>query len=168
MFDSLENLNANDGEQSPLAKLHEISPPPDISWLPQTIGWQLILLCLLAYGLYRIYLKYDKWLKNAYRREALKYLDSLNNKSVDISQIPVIIKRTALYGFDRKEVSDLSGSDWEQWLDKNCDGVSFSDKLEGVLSYLAYSPNPSLDNEKLAELKTQVSYWITNHGGHYG
>ncbi|MEW6996207.1 DUF4381 domain-containing protein [Colwelliaceae bacterium BS250] len=168
MFDSLENLNAASSEQSPLAKLHEISPPEDISWLPQTLGWQLILLCIVAYSLYRVYLMYDKWLKNAYRREAISYLNSLGSEPADIVQIPVIIKRAALYGFNREEVAQLGGKDWESWLDKNCHGVSFSSQLTGVLSHLAYSPKPSISKEQLDELKSQVSTWVSNHGGHYG
>ena len=167
MLDTLENLNSASGDQSPLSKLHEISPPEDISWLPQTLGWQLILLGLVAYGLYRTYLIYDKWLKNAYRRESVKYLNSLGSEPSDIVQIPVIIKGAALYGFDREEVSQLGGKDWENWLDKNCAGVSFSGKLTGVLSQLAYSPKPSISKEQLDELKSQVSTWVSNHGGHY-
>lgn len=168
MFDTLENLNAAGAEQSPLSKLHEITPPEDISWLPQTLGWQLILLGLVAFALYRTYLIYDKWLKNAYRREAVSYLNSLGSSPLDIVQIPVIIKRVALYGFDREEVSQLGGKEWEHWLDKNCAGVNFSGKLSGVLSQLAYSPKPSINKEQLDELKSQVATWVSKHGGHHG
>lgn len=168
MFDSIENLNAASSQQSPLSKLHEIPVPKDISWLPQTLGWQLILLSVVGYGLYKVYLAYDKWLKNAYRREAVNYLNSLGSEPADLIQIPVIIKRAALYGFNRAEVSQLGGKDWENWLDKQCSGVNFSGQLTGVLSHLAYSPKPTISKAQLAELKTQVTTWVNNHRGHYG
>jgi hypothetical protein len=151
-----------------LSSMHEIATPTDIDWWPQTLGWQLLLLLAFAYLLYRLYLIIGKYISNAYRRAAMIELMSCSDKATDLEQVCKILRRTALYAFDRKQVAPLVGKDWEHWLDQQCKGTDFSGKHQGILSQLAYAPQASIESEKLAAFKSQVVFWVKNHRGNYG
>lgn len=156
-----------------LSSLHEISAPTDIDWMPQTLGWQLLLLLAFCYLLYRLYLRVDKYISNAYRRAAMVELTACADSPEDYERISKILRRTALYAFDRQQVAPLIGTEWESWLDKQCKGTDFSGEFTGVLSQLAYAPH-SVDTQsagsqaKLSSFKSQVTLWVKQHRGHYG
>lgn len=156
-----------------LASMHEISAPADINWMPQTLGWQLLLFLVCCYLLYRLYLRVDKYMSNAYRRAAIIELSACANSAQDYERISKILRRTALYAFDRKQVAPLIGADWEVWLDKQCKGTDFSGEFKGLLSQLAYAPHSAnnqstITQDKLSSFKSHVILWVKHHRGHYG
>jgi hypothetical protein len=156
-----------------LSTLHEIAAPADINWWPQTLGWQLLMLLVICYLLYRVYLRVDNYISNAYRRAAMIELMACADEAEDYEQISKILRRTALYAFDRKQVAPLIGSDWESWLDLQCKGCDFSGEFKGMLSQLAYAPSSILSqstmtSEKLSSFKSHIIFWVKNHRGIYG
>lgn len=155
-------------QSNPLLKgFSEVAAPADISWLPQTLGWQIILLLIISYLLYRVYLIAKRYIGNAYRRGALLQLVQLGDDVADIQKIPQLLRRTALYAFDRELVTPLIGSDWELWLDNQCPGAQFTKNCPGILNQLAYAPELNLEPSKLLIFKQQVAHWITNHRGQH-
>ena len=150
-----------------LSSLNEISAPTQISWFPQTLGWQLLFLLFFCYLLYRIYLLIKKYVGNAYRRAAHYEMQLISTEPDNLKKIPLILRRTALYAYPRKLVSPQIGNDWEQWLDQECHGCDFSTQHSGVLSELAYAKQPKLSEEQIQALKSQVMLWIKSHRGEH-
>lgn len=144
-----------------LTMLHEISMPDAINWMPQTLGWKALLLFLFTWLCYRVYLLRKRYLLNEYRRDAVLKISALDEKS--ITDLPKILKFVALHAYKRKDVSPITGTKWEQWLDEQCKKTDFSGELNGVLSRLAYESSPKLTTEELKELKAQTIYWIKHH-----
>ena len=150
-----------------LENIVETTAPENISWFPQTLGWK-ILACVIFFTIIKqLYLAYKKYKRNAYRREALAWLAQYQNKN-DLTfyqQLPVLLRKIAISAFDRTEISQLSGNEWEQWLDEHCSKCNFSTRCPNALHHLAYSPiEPStVQNEQHQEVLRQVTLWIKFH-----
>lgn len=144
----------------------EISRPPEISWFPETLGWQILLFLFVLFILYRVYLIFKRYMDNAYRRWASEQLSQLTDSSEDIQKLPVLLKKTALYAYKRADVADLTGQAWEAWLDQECQKTSFSKApISGVLNSISYNPTAGLSTEQFSQLKQQVNQWIRSHKG---
>ncbi|TRX54936.1 DUF4381 domain-containing protein [Thalassomonas sp. M1454] len=155
-------------QANPLLKgFSEVAAPAEVSWLPQTLGWQLVLLLIVSYLLYRVYLIAKRYIANAYRRAALVKLLQLGDEATDVQKIPQLLRRTALYAYDRELVTPLIGNDWEQWLDQECKGATFAANCPGILNQLAYAPDIAIEPSKLVVFKQQVAHWIKNHRGQH-
>jgi hypothetical protein len=151
-----------------LEQLSETPPPLEVSWLPQTSGWVLMLLLLIAVLVYRCSLALRHTIRNAYRRAALTQLDTLTGEDSDYQKLPQLIRKTALYGFDREDITPLTGTAWEHWLDEQCPGSLFSSsQYSGLINQLAFAPDLPLESQQLSALKEQVSFWIKHHRGRY-
>lgn len=137
----------------------EVQPPPDISWMPQTMGWAIVAALLGAPLLYAVYLAVRRYHRNAYRREALEELSNLDAQK-DYHLLPRLLRRTALSAYPRDQVAALSGLEWETWLDQKCPGCQFASAYRGQLSKLAYARKRHLDASALCQ---QVSLWIKKH-----
>lgn len=148
-----------------LSGLIEVTPPADISWYPQTIGWLILLFAFSLWVLYLLYHKYQKYISNTYRRKALIELNKLIVKPDMHDAIPVLLKRTALYAYRRKQVASLTNSDWEVWLDEQCEQCRFSTTHNSQLSLLAYGHHHDLSKQTIDDLYQQIAIWIRFHKG---
>ena len=105
-------------------------------------------------------------MNNAYRRWAHQQLSLLTDSSDDILKLPVLLKKTAIYAYKRKDVAELIGHDWELWLDSECSQTEFSKSPNsGLLSEISYSQSPKLSSQQFAGLKQQIGDWIKYHKG---
>ncbi len=143
--------------------LAETPAPERVSWLPETTGWLFLAALFAAWLLYRLYRWYKGYLADAYRRAALVELDKLQHGPDQQRMLPALLKRTALYAYERREVSRLTGYDWERWLDQQCPGCRFSTQFQGMLGQLAYRPDTALNDELFTGLRRQVATWIKQH-----
>lgn len=150
-----------------LSSLHEINAPDAINWWPQTLGWQLILLLICVYLLYRVGLVLRRYNHNAYRRGAQAELMKLSDDSANLALMPQILRSTALYAFERNQVAPVIGHKWEQWLDQQCKGADFSGQYQGLLDQLTYSAQPKISTEQLNAFKLHILFWIKHHRGKY-
>mgnify|MGYP000644993768 CR=1 FL=1 len=150
-----------------LEKLVETQAPESISWLPQTLGWKLlagIALLLLIRKSYRLYQDYQR---NTYRREALAWLKQCQQTDgFDLyMQLPSLLRKTALNAYKRTEITQLTGIQWEQWLDRQCQQTSFSTSCPNVLHQLSYKPINLEDvhTDQYQVLLEQIRLWIKHH-----
>ncbi len=107
----------------------EAVSPEDISWLPQTIGWQILGLALLLLGLYRGWQGLRRWYRNRYRREAtakLKAWQQQPDGALLAEDVNRLLKLTALAAFPREQVAGLYGRDWVEFLNAQCPGAPFA------------------------------------------
>lgn len=173
-----------------LENIVETKAPDTISFLPQTIAWQLLFILLVLLIIKKSYQSWKNHQANAYRREALSWLSkcSLSNED-DVRQLPALLRKTALLACEvnnsnhlteydelvitrRDEVTQLYGNAWATWLDEQCTKTKFSHQAdalssEKLLNKLAYIPNIDLLDDKFNQalklLCQQITLWIKYH-----
>jgi hypothetical protein len=151
-----------------LKEFIETQQPEMVSLFPQTTGWLIIGLILLIALFNKIIFAIKLYQSNAYRREALKWLEELPDHTNVLQQpvfrkIPTLLRKVALTGFGASTVVPLSLTEWEVWLDQQCDKTSFSGNFSSYLQQLSYSPAPALNQKQMALLTEQVTLWIHFH-----
>ena len=113
------------GQNVSIARLADPVLPAPVSWMPQTLGWQIVaglLLLALAWLLWRFA---RRWVRNRYRREALaewRQLEAAWQRQPDktssvLVALPVLIKRCALSAWPRAQVAALNGQGWVDFLE---------------------------------------------------
>ncbi|TCL00760.1 uncharacterized protein DUF4381 [Shimia isoporae] len=135
-------------------QLAEVPTPAPVSMAPQTPGWA-ILAALIAVGLFWLARRY--WIShkaNAYRRAALKALNSAGN---DPAAVSAILKRTALAAYGRAEVAALTGSEWLDFLNRTS-GKFVGDTGTAIVS-AAYAKSPI----QAPDLNHQARHWVAHH-----
>jgi len=168
----------------------ETIAPQAVSFWPQTLAWQLLLLLFILFTIKKCYQQWQNYQNNSYRREALAWLAqcSLTNEE-SVRQLPALLRKTALLANEIKcknhpknatahaithqdEITQLLGAGWTTWLDEHCTQSQFSHQAnnlspEKLLSQLAYMPKlPLNDSEFKSALKhlcQQIEIWIKYH-----
>ncbi|MDB6178361.1 DUF4381 domain-containing protein [Paracoccus sp. Z330] len=145
----------NDSLVGLLDQLVQPDPPAPVSMLPQTWGWVvvgLLVLALLGYLAHKL-IKHRR--ANAYRREALDLLDAARD---DPARIAEILRRTALVAYPRDKVAWLTGEDWLHFLDHQIDKPVFA---QGPGRAIATAPYR--DQAPDAALTVLAANWIRHH-----
>lgn len=145
----------NDSAAS-LDRLHDLALPPQVSWWPPAPGWYVLIALALAAAGWLAFRAWKHWRSNAYRRAALKELQSLDTPAA----IAELLRRTALAIAPRPVVAELIGPAWPDWLTAESP-EPMPEIVRTQLSagiYQAPSANPDL-----APLKTYATRWITRH-----
>ncbi|NMP17449.1 DUF4381 domain-containing protein [Thalassotalea sp. Y01] len=156
------------GQAQPMLDgLNDIPVPADISWFPQTLGWKLLLFMAIAAIVYRCYLRLRRYVQNAYRRAALAILQQLGNNPEQLALLPLLLRKTALYGFPRTDVTAHVGKDWAQWLDNQCQGSHFAQHHAAQLAQLSYAESKTMADNEFRALKAHIAHWIKHHRGQY-
>ena len=146
-----------------------IAPEP-VSWWPQTVGWTVVAILLVAAAGWWSFRRIQKWRVDRYRREALAYLDSLQ-KTPDsdlggvIEKLPVVLKATALQAYQRVDVAALSGPAWLAFLDSHYAGPRFASETGRYLLRISYQPVASwgLESSQARLLLDMTNQWIREH-----
>ncbi|QFU23276.1 DUF4381 domain-containing protein [Shewanella eurypsychrophilus] len=108
-----------------MAQFEELSLPTEVSLLPQTWGWALLLL-LVAIGLTVFAIKKGQhWRKNRYRKQLIEQLNSIEQSSGHLDRQVLTILHlgvSAAYGVQGSQARSLTGGEWLAFLDLCCDG----------------------------------------------
>lgn len=153
-----------------LKELVEPPPPEAIDYWPQTPGWYVIGAVLFALFIRWLYHQYLEYRRNAYRREALRFIktlprDTVNSRYQIYQQLPSLLRATAIHGYSRSEVAGLTNKRWEAWLDQQCKQSDFLGNCPNYLHALAYGPTNSLNPHQLTKLLQEIQLWIQFHPG---
>lgn len=149
-----------------LEAIIETQAPEPISFWPQTIAWQIVLVLLIIMAINKSYQTWKKYQANAYRREALAWLAQCSlSKESDIRQLPALLRKVAIIAVQKKqlaskesyqegyqnktsfmtqEITNLSGKSWVTWLDEHSNKTNFIEK-ESQLNVGIYSCEKLLD-----------------------
>lgn len=156
-----------------LQALHEILEPAPASWAPQTVGWYVLGVLLLAGAIWWAVRRYRHWQANRYRGAALAELDRIRKLAAQASsrvsalrELPILVKRTALSFGPRTGVASLAGDDWLRFLDGTFGGDEFSRGAGRLLVGLGYWPEARLDTVGQPEIDAVfdlVGRWISRH-----
>ncbi|MEM1110801.1 MAG: DUF4381 domain-containing protein [Pseudomonadota bacterium] len=145
----------------------EVVAPGSISWLPQTAGWAYLGIALLGWIAWRAGQWLKHWHRNRYRREALAEVQRLPTDMPEDEVVPAlnaILKRAALASFPRPQVASLSGVDWIDFLQTQCDRPLFDAAQAALLAQGSYRPYP-IDQTTRTALTDAACRWINTHRG---
>lgn len=170
---------------------NEIVPAAVVDWMPQTVGWYVLAVALGIVLSRRLFRAWRQWLRNRYRREALRRLDAIAAQTaLSLPAINALLKTTAMVAASREEVASLTGKAWLNWLAERVASPSEKRTFEkgtfergtfeggtfemGALStYLdnrLYMNFATLDSDDPGKqpLLAAVQWWILNHKDDHG
>ena len=139
-----------------LSNLRDLAPPPQVSLWPPAPGWWVVAAVAVASVAILSVAAVARHRRNAYRREALRELDS-----VDPGGISTILKRAALAAWPREQVAALSGAAWLGFLDRTGRTTAFTQGAGRHIEALAFGGSvdaPSADSARAA-----ARDWIRAH-----
>jgi len=156
-----------------ISQLQELPlPVPPFSYFPQTWGWLVVLLLLLAVATVWGVLRWRRWQRDLYRREALARLAIIEQELQDherrlraLRELPELLKRVALSMPDAPPVAPLGGEQWQAFLVQR----STTPPPEGFAARLfsiAYAPEAhvlALPDSEVRSLLQTCRQWIEAH-----
>ncbi len=156
-----------------LEGLHDIVVPEAVAWIPQTVGWYVLLAAVLAIAGRVAVVRRRKSNANRYRREALDVLAAIESdvgnperRAGALARLPMLLKRVALSVVSRTEAASLTGEKWLTFLDAGYGGDGFSHGPGRLLPELAYRPSDSFDaisDQQASDLVELTRLWIRSH-----
>lgn len=149
-----------------LGDFNEVVSPPAIDWLPQTPGWYVVGVLVLAWLGRLSWLKLRHWYRNRYRREAAAHLQGLTLSPDSLGDMNQTLKLSALVAFPRQEVAALSGEHWTAFLNAQCEQPPFSVTQCQMLSQGVYQQQ-SLDPVSGEQLRQACLAWVSQHKNRY-
>lgn len=162
----------NSPDPASLQNLNDIVLPEAVGWWPLASGWYVLIGLLLIIVTWFIYTSIRYRIKNRYRRMALHQLQLLTREmnSPDkrdsvLRQIPILLKRTALTAYPRKELASLTGKSWHDFLNSKVRTPSFTESNGDSLDRISYSVGnlDTIDTGAANELLRACRHWFKNH-----
>ena len=145
-----------------LDRMHPLSLPDPVSWMPQTSGWWVLLAWLLGLAVLGAWRIVAHRHRNRYRREALAVLAEIESQGGHnprtAGQIAALLKRTALVAYPRHQVANLYGSDWARFLCQSANDDAQVVAAADTLAMAAY--RPGVDGSALCK---PAGRWIRAH-----
>lgn len=140
--------------------------PEQVSLHPATAAWWLLLGLVIAFTVSWLWTRRQRYLKNAYRREAQRSLDALENAyktgdRVCLRQLAPLLRATALQASgDRDRLAHLSGDAWKNALQALAPALPPLPVQQ--LGALAYQSLDDAD-QSWDSLFAQLRDWIAAH-----
>ncbi|MCW8924871.1 MAG: DUF4381 domain-containing protein [Xanthomonadales bacterium] len=155
-----------------LQNLNDIVLPAQVNWWPLATGWYFLFALALIVLAWFGYRSIKRWSSNRYRRAALEAFHRLERDMHDdarrgdgLRQIPVLIKRTALSVYPRKQVASLAGAGWHQFLNSKTKKPLFTEPVAEILDRVSYSAGDlnEISPQAAATLLEATHHWLKNH-----
>ena len=144
-----------------MANLVELAPPPPVPWWPPAPAWYVVAAILIAVLGRLAWRVVRRWRADAYRREALRALATIR-RDRRLTQIPELLRRTALAAYPRTRVAHLIGEDWRQFLDESAGMSEFQQSVGCDLVALPYAVAPP-DTAAADAILAAADRWIRRH-----
>lgn len=149
-----------------LQQLKDIHLPPEIHSWPTAPGWIILVLlssCLLIYLIYIGFNHHKRKKTVKFAIEKLKQLKNIandNTENMNIAiEISTLIRRTALYYFNRNDIAGLTGNAWLEFLNQSGNTRQFTDGIGRLLIDAPYSKHVNTD---LASLFDLTQAWLSS------
>lgn len=159
--------------QQALEGLHDVVLPPPVSMTPQTAGWYVLFAVAGILIIWAVAAQARTFLRNRYRREALRELAALESGAGDgatrtaaLRALPGLLRRTALAAWPREAVAPLSGDAWLAFLDRAYGGDGFGKGPGRLVALAAYEPDADLDAVGEPDARAAFALardWIRRH-----
>jgi len=138
-----------------LDRLAEPSDPQPVSMIPETWGWAVLGLALIAFAAAAFYVLFRRYRANAYRRQALRELNEAASGAADVARI---LRRTALAAYPRHRVAGLTGDRWIGFLNETTSAPLFRGAAAESLKTSPYRDAPTPE-----DLPARARRWIRTH-----
>ena len=149
-----------------LNRLEDLHVPEPVSYGPQTPGWIVLAVVIAGLAVAALWAWRRHQLANAYRGQALQWLDQLNKNgepaSIHLSEAAGILRRTALTAFPREDVASLTGEDWFAFLNRT-GRAKFGPEASRILRDATYSAEPQVSSDEAGLFVRNARLWITSH-----
>ncbi len=139
-----------------LDRLHDLVLPPAVPWWPLAPGWYLVIALALVAVMWMTLRAWRQWQSNAYRREAVRELASLESSAA----IAELLRRTALAIAPRSEIAEKTGTAWLDWLAAQLP-EPMPDTVRTQLTVGVYNPSPA--KQEFSALRDYAARWIKFH-----
>lgn len=158
-----------------LSQLADVVQPPPVSWMPQTVGWEVLGAALAVLALWLIWRSARRWWRNRYRREALAELRQIELRwKADpgtgpqvLEALPALVKRCALVAWPREQVASRSGADWAQFLLTHAGHASHgAQALAPLVREIQYHDTAALKRVSPHDVRVLIEasrQWIQGH-----
>lgn len=145
-----------------LRNIHEVQLPNEVSWFPQTIGWQILFVAVVLFVLYRAYRFILHWWNNRYRKEAVEALKNVGENDSDWPYRLVKIIKVVMVYLDSSNAS-LHGKQLLMKLDCYDERqLSFTDD-EAAQQWLACCENSKLTPPEFEYIRRRLIQWVETH-----
>lgn len=142
--------------------MHDLVEPEPVAWTPQTVGWLVVALWLLAVLVLIARRAYLSWRRNRYRHSALAELKEIQSRArqgrASGEPLAVLLKRTALAAYPRAAVASLYGAEWADFLRESARHDRVVETSADELASLAYARDVDV-----ASLIKPARRWIEVH-----
>ncbi len=146
-----------------LRELHDIAMPESVSWVPQTIGWKILVtvgIFTLIYFTFR-FIRY-RW-HNHYRTEAIAAIARLDPADNNMPQSLFSILKVVLIYLDSSN-APLFGNALLKKLDEiNPEGSSFNDEVANQWLQSIMDPSVELTHSQRVILLQRATKWVKAH-----
>lgn len=159
-------MNANIPSIDQLQELRLPAPPP---FTPQTWGWWVLLGAILTAAIILGARRYHQWQRDRYRREALRELAVLRQRSENLAalrQLPELLKRVALsMPVNGLQAAGLGAAAWQAFLQQHSP-LPLPADFSQQLAQLAYAPDSAvqaLPTQRRQALFDLCQQWVERH-----
>lgn len=155
-------MNELETYNSSIGKLIE---PERIAYSFNTLGWMIVLGILLLSLILLLLIRWRKYQKNAYRREAIT---AINNILLDAKQhnyflINELLKKTSIKRYGRRKVAPLYGVEWFKFLKSTIVSKDIPDFDFEAFTIAIYQQGNTIDNELTLDFKEFALLWVNKH-----
>ena len=138
----------------------QLIEPPPVHFMPVTPGWYVsgaVLIMLLA-ALAVLCMRH--YLRDRYRRQALRQLEAIAGGPRVLYQANMLLKRIAMRNYGRSEVAALQGDDWVNFLNGRWKEAAFTtEEGKAVSDGLYKSDSPEMP----AAFLDKCRRWLRKH-----
>jgi len=151
------------GESLDLGPLYE---PEAVEFSFATPGWYVLGALLLLLLVYVIMKAARLYVKNAYRRSALRSLTEIEeglrqDYETGLREVLVLLKRVAMEAFGRETVAPLHGDDWLEFLEEKGKDTPFREY--GSTIFTAVYAAGEIEEHQLGNIIGLCKRWIKTH-----
>jgi len=131
-------------------------------------GWYLVMGILVVVFLIVLFLRIKYLKKNAYRKKAITYLNTVVNfygitSPHLIYEANILLKQIVLQSHVRVNVAKLQGSPWIQFLNEQCTDAIFIESDANFVEKNMYNPHVNISSDKMTSYLKRVEVWIKKH-----
>ena len=150
-----------------------IEPPP-VPFRFGAPGWYVAggFLLLALFVIVWLWVKHNR--RNAYRRDALRWLQQQEtllkdgrNLATYVYETNMLLKRIAMARYNRARVASLRGNEWLLLLNNSMKRPLFTAADSQLLQQAVYEQKNDLQPTAAAGFKAKSKTWIQHHRYHY-
>lgn len=155
-------MNELETYNSSIGKLIE---PERIAYSFNTLGWLIVLgILLLSLALFLL-IRWRKYQKNAYRREAITKINNIDQvpQQQHFFLINEILKKTSIQRFGRRKVAPLYGIEWFEFLKSTIASKTVPNYDFESFTMAIYQQDNEIDNKLTQDFTEFALLWLNKH-----